>query len=89
MIADTRERGRSHQFTVGDGSVIRGLDVAVRGMRVGGIRKITVLPDSHVGREGYGAMIPPNTPLIFEVEMVRVAQAPPPVRSPLTSASSR
>jgi FKBP-type peptidyl-prolyl cis-trans isomerase len=88
-IADTRENGRSHQFTVGDGSVIRGLDAAVRGMRVGGVRRITVLPDSHVGRDGYGALVPPHTPMIFEVEMLRVAQAPPPVRSPLTSAAGR
>lgn len=84
-IIDTRENGRSHRFTVGDGSVLRGLDVSVRGMRSGGVREVHVLPDSHVGRSGYGGLIPPNTPLLFEVELLAVSQSPPPIRSPLTS----
>ena len=83
-IVDTRANGRSHRFTIGDGSVIRGLDAAVRGMRAGGVRRINVLPDSHVGRDGYGKLIPPNTPITIEVEMLRLAHAPPPIRSPLT-----
>ncbi len=84
VIIDTRDAKRSHRFTVGDGSVVRGLDTGILGMRVGGQRRIVVSPDSHVGRGGYGKLIPPNTRLTFVVDMLSLAHAAPPLGSPMS-----
>jgi FKBP-type peptidyl-prolyl cis-trans isomerase FkpA len=59
------------QFTVGAGTVIAGFDQGVTGMKVGGKRTI-LIPTSL----GYGALgtngIPPNSGLVFEVELIAV-----------------
>mgnify|MGYP001315120125 CR=1 FL=1 len=86
VIIDTKRDGRSHRFTIGDGSVVRGLDTAVRGMRVGGERRIIVSPDSHVGRAGYGDLIPPNTRLTFDVRLLSMSHAAPPLGTRMSGA---
>lgn len=58
-------------FTIGDGTVIKGMDQGVTGMLVGGKRTITIPPDLAYGTAGSSA-IPPNATLIFEVEMLTV-----------------
>lgn len=58
-------------FTLGVGQVIRGWDEGLQGMRVGGKRVITIAPDYGYGSQGVGA-IPPNSTLIFEVELLNV-----------------
>lgn len=72
VIIDLRKQNKTHPFTVGDGSVITGLDRVVRGMRAGGVRLATIPPTSHYGVRGYAGIIPENTPLHFEIEMVHV-----------------
>lgn len=71
---DLYEQGKPHRFVIGDGSVIGGLDRGVRGMRAGGIRRVTVPPLLHYGEEGYAGLIPPRTGLVLTVEMVGVRQ---------------
>lgn len=53
------------------GRVIQGLIQGVTGMKVGGLRRITIPPELGYGREDNGT-IPPNSTLVFEVELVAV-----------------
>jgi peptidylprolyl isomerase len=57
-------------FILGGGQIIPGLDAGIQGMQVGGKRLITVPPEFAFGAQGAGDLIPPNTTLIFEVELV-------------------
>ena len=59
-------------FTLGIGSVIKGWDQGVKGMKVGGKRKLTISPELGYGAQGAGDVIPPNALLIFDVELLEV-----------------
>ena len=59
-------------FTLGVGSVIKGWDLGVKGMNVGGKRKLTIPADLGYGDKGAGEVIPPGATLMFEVELLEV-----------------
>lgn len=59
-------------FTLGVGSVIKGWDQGVKGMKVGGKRKLVIPPELGYGNKGAGNVIPPSTTLYFEVELLEV-----------------
>lgn len=68
----SRGRNQTFSFRVGSGQVIKGFDMAVLGMKKGGIRKVTIPPEFGYGARGAGGVIPPNATLQFEVEVVNI-----------------
>ncbi len=69
----SRNRRDPLDFALGAGDLIKGLDQGIEGMRVGGMRKITIPADLAYGDSGCGGVIPPGATLVFDVELLEVA----------------
>jgi len=66
----SHDRSETFRFKLGAGQVIAGWDQGVVGMKVGGIRKLTIPADMGYGARGAGGVIPPDAVLIFKVELI-------------------
>ncbi len=68
----SKDRNEPFGFKIGKRMVIRGWDLGVKGMKVGGTRKLTIPSDLAYGDAGYPGVIPPKATLVFEVELLKV-----------------
>jgi len=73
MIGNSKLRNQPVKFVVGTNSFIKGVDEAVIGMKIGGIRTIIIPSDLAYGEEGIGP-IPPNSDLKLVVELLDVKE---------------
>ena len=73
-----RSRGRNAPFTfrVGAGQVIRGWDLGMVGVKAGAVRKLVIPSTEAYGSQGVPPVIPPNSTLIFEVEVLDIHPKP-------------
>ncbi|WP_116810876.1 FKBP-type peptidyl-prolyl cis-trans isomerase [Steroidobacter cummioxidans] len=75
----SRRSGRPFRFVIGQGKVIQGWDEGVQGMQPGGQRELIIPSDLGYGATGAGnGEIPPNAPLLFDIELLAIEDAPPP-----------
>jgi FKBP-type peptidyl-prolyl cis-trans isomerase len=59
-------------FTLGAGQVIHGWDTGIVGMKVGEKKTLTIAPEDGYGAAGHPPVIPPNSTLIFDVELLAI-----------------
>ena len=66
------DRGKPFQCVIGTGRVIKGWDIGIMGMKVGGKRKLWVPSHLAYGERSMGARIKPHSDLTFEIELLEV-----------------
>ncbi|CAG5119173.1 unnamed protein product [Candidula unifasciata] len=75
----SHDRGQPFVFQLGAGQVIKGWDEGLLDMCVGEKRKLIIPASKGYGEAGAGDLIPPNSGLTFEVELVSIEEAEAPV----------
>ena len=69
---DANKKGKPFSFKLGKGEVIKGWEVGLIGIAVGGERRLTIPADLGYGKKGAPPDIPPNSKLIFDVKCVGI-----------------
>lgn len=72
VFDSSTERGKAFQCVIGTGRVIKGWDLGLIGMQVGGKRKLLVPSHLAYGERSMGAHIKPHSNLIFEIQLLEV-----------------
>ncbi|RDB21535.1 hypothetical protein Hypma_011933 [Hypsizygus marmoreus] len=68
----SRDRGSPFETEIGVGKVIKGWDEGVPQLSVGEKAVLTATPDYAYGSRGFPPVIPPNSTLKFEVELLKI-----------------
>jgi FKBP-type peptidyl-prolyl cis-trans isomerase len=68
----SRERDEPFEVRVGGGYVIKGWDMGLPGMKVGGKRRLTIPSELGYGRYGVDPDIPGDATLVFEIELLEI-----------------
>ena len=68
----SKDRDRPFTFRVGAGDALKGWDEGLLGMRVGGRRRLVIPPELGFGKQGVGGVVPPNSVLFYEFELLGV-----------------
>jgi peptidylprolyl isomerase len=66
--------GKTFSFALGENQVIPGWDKGLLGMKVGGRRELIIPPADAYGKSGSGSTIPPNSTLVFVVDLIKVTK---------------
>ena len=74
----SRDRNEPFELKLGAGMVIKGWDEGIPGMKAGGRRKLTIPSDMAYGKSGHPPVIPPDSPLVFDVELIEIVPAAAP-----------
>ncbi len=75
VVQNSKDFGNPFEFTLGAGEVIPGWEQGFAGMKVGGVRTIIIPPDLAYGPNQVGP-IPPNSTLVFTIELLDVIEVP-------------
>jgi FKBP-type peptidyl-prolyl cis-trans isomerase len=67
----SQKSGTPYSFRIGADNVIKGWHQGIAGMRVGEVRKLIIPPELAYGDTGKGD-VPPNSTLVFEIELLSV-----------------
>jgi FKBP-type peptidyl-prolyl cis-trans isomerase len=70
------DKAQSFMFVLGAGDVIKGWDRGVKGMKVGGKRKLVVPSKLGYGKRGCKPDIPPNATLHFDIKLKKIDSSP-------------
>ena len=66
----SRDRGKPFKFKLGAEQVVQGLDEGVSQLSIGERAKLIIPPNLGYGAKGFPGLIPPNSTLIFDVELI-------------------
>jgi FKBP-type peptidyl-prolyl cis-trans isomerase FkpA len=69
---DSSVGGQPFTFTLRAGQVIQGWDIGFEGMKLGGQRRLILPPHLGYGERGAGSSIPPNSTLVFEIQLLDI-----------------
>ena len=72
LIYNSRDQDQPLKFKIGTDRVIKGWNEGIVGMRVGGKRRLMIPSHLGYGAGGSGDVIPPDTDLIFEIELIKI-----------------
>lgn len=75
VIQNSKDFGQPFKFTLGAGQVIPGWEQGFVGMKIGGVRTIVIPPELAYGSQQAGP-IPPNSTLIFTIELLDATDVP-------------
>jgi peptidylprolyl isomerase len=69
---DSSLEDKPFTFRLGAGDAIKGWDEGLLGMKVGGRRRLVIPPDLGFGKQGVGSVVPPNSIVVYEFELLAV-----------------